>query len=113
MKLIQLINSQEWLGKLITIEMDIKKAYALRKFIIEIEDKLKAYNQIREELIKKYWEEKEWVFSVTEKNIPKFIEEINKITDEEVEITLPEITIDDLSGNIDTNTLLALNYLIK
>jgi hypothetical protein len=34
--------------------MDIKKAYTLRKFILEVENELKAYNQIREDLIKKY-----------------------------------------------------------
>jgi hypothetical protein len=34
--------------------MPIKKAYELRKFIIEVDNKLKAYNTTREDLIKKY-----------------------------------------------------------
>jgi hypothetical protein len=34
--------------------MEIKKAYELRKFIIEIDNKLKAFNQIKDDLIRKY-----------------------------------------------------------
>ena len=113
MKLIQLINSQEWLGKLIKVEIDIKKAYTLRKFILEVETELKAYNLIREDLIKKYWEEKDWQLQVKEENIQKFISEISVITEEEVEITIPEISIDDLNGKFDVNTLITLDYLIK
>jgi len=113
MKLIELVNSQEWLNKLLKVEMDIKKAYELRKFIIETDNKLKAFNQTRDDLIKKYGEEKEWQTRVKEENISKFIEDINIIWEEEIEIEIPEITIDDLSWNIDTASLLNLSYLIK
>ena len=54
MKVIELFNTQEALNKLIKIEMPIKVAYELRKFIISADEKLKAFNTIREDLIKKY-----------------------------------------------------------
>ena len=77
--------------------MDIKKAYSLRKFIIEVENKLKAYNQTREELIRKYGEEIDGQTRVTEKNIPAFMSDISKLHEEEIEIEIPEIEIDDLN----------------
>ena len=113
MKTGQLVNSQSWLQKLLTVEMEIKKAYTLRKFILEVNDKLKAFNQLREDLIKKYWEEKDWQTKVKDEFINKFFEEINIISEEEIEIEIPDISIDDLSWKIDTDTLLQLDYLIK
>lgn len=114
MKTWDLVNSQLGLQKLLTVEMDIKKAYALRKFVLELEEKLKAFNQTSEDLRKKYGEQipNGW-FKVKDENLQKFFNDINIIADEEIEIEIPEITIDDLSGKIDTDTLLRLSYLIK
>lgn len=113
MKLEKLVSSQEWLQKLLKVEMDIKKAYVLRKFIIEVDGHLKPYNETRNDLIKKYWTEEDWQIKVKEENIPKFMEEIWWLLNEEIEIEIPEITIDDLGGKIETATLLQLDYLIK
>ncbi len=110
----ELFNSQEALGKLIILDMEVKKAYFLRKFIIESGDKLKPFLETRTGLIKKYWEELDnWNTQVKKENENKFHEEINKIWEEEIKIEIPEITIDDIDWKIDTQTLLQLTYLIK
>lgn len=113
MKIIQLFNSQQWLNELIKCKMDIKKSYALRKFIIEIKDKLQAFSETREELIKKYWEEIEGKVQVKQENIQQFFTEINTIWDEEVTITIPEISIDDVTWEMSTDLLFSLDYIIK
>jgi hypothetical protein len=113
MQLKELVNSQEWINKLIKLEMPIKKAYELRKFIIEVDNKLKAYNTTREDLIKKYWEEIDWQVKVKDENMQKFFNDINEIIEEEIEINIPEISIDDIDWKIWTDVLLQLTYLIK
>jgi hypothetical protein len=78
-----------------------------------MDDKLKAFNQTKEELIKKYWEEKDWGIKVKDENINKFFTEINEIWNEEIEIEIPELSIEDIDWKIGTDTLLQLSYLIK
>jgi hypothetical protein len=110
MKLIKLVNSTTALGKLLKLELEVKKAYQLSKFIIKVDELLKPYNKVREELVIKYAEGGN---SVKEENIPKFLSDLSEITKEEIEIEIPEITIDDISGKIETEVLLQLDYLIK
>lgn len=113
MKIFEILDSQEWLSKLIKLNLDIRAAFKLKKFILEVESKLKPFDLIREDLIKKYWEEKDWTYIVKQENIQIFNSEINKIINEEIEIEIPEIKVDDIKWNIDTATLLKLYYLIK
>lgn len=113
MKILNIINSQEWLNKLIKMPLDIKVAFKLKTFIIDIDNKMKAFNDIKNEYIKKYWEEKDWNTVVKEENIKIFNDEISKLLDEEIEINIPEIKLEDIKWDIDTATLIQLDYLIK
>ena len=113
MKTFDLINSKEWLQKILKMDLDVTKAYALRKFILETESTIKLFYETREDLIKKYWIESEWQIVVKKENTKKYFADLDKILDIEIQIEIPEITINDLSGKIDTDTLLQLQYLIK
>jgi len=112
MKVLELFESLKALWELKQMKMDIKKAYSLRKFIIEVEEKTKVFSELYNELIKKYWEEKDWLIQVNEENINKFFKERDKIN-EEIDIEIPLITIDDLEWKMDLLTLNTINYLIK
>lgn len=114
MKLYQLVNAQEWLRKVSRLEMDIRKAYNLKKFLIQVDEKLKAFHSIREDMIKKYWEDSWWTISVKEENLDIFQFELSKLLEEEIEIdNIPTLLIEDLNWNIDTETLMMLDFLIK
>lgn len=113
MKIIKILESKNALQKLLTMEMDIKKAYALRKYILVVNEKLQAFEETRGELIKKYWETlKDGNISVKQENIQKYWEELEQIN-EDIELEIPVLTIDDINGQIDTKTLIDLEFLIK
>lgn len=113
MKLWKLIDSIPAIEKLINLKMDVKMAYSIRKFLLDTDSKVRAYNETRESLIRKYWEEKDWTVSVTPENMNNFFEEISSMRDEEIEVEAPEVSIDDIKGDIDVNSLILLDYLIK
>ena len=113
MKILNILNSQEWLNKLIKMPLDIKIAFKLKTFILEIDNKMKAFNEVKDEYVKKYWEEKDWNIKVKDENIKIFNDEISKLLEEEIDINIPEIKLEDIKWDIDTATLIQLDYLIK
>lgn len=112
MRAIELFNSKEALSKLIKLDLHIKKSYELRKFIIEATDKLRPFEESRNDLIKKYWKQVWDDIIVEKKDYVDFSKDLQEI-DEEIEITIPELTIDDIDWKISTETLIQLSYLIK
>jgi len=118
MKLITLINAQGILPKILTLDLEITKAFELSKFIKKADEELKIFNELRESLIKKYWEELwEWEdmqIKVKEENIEKFNIEINKLSEKEIELIIPKLEPSDFSwGKIDTSSLLQLDFLFN
>lgn len=113
MKIIELYNAQQALLKISKIEMNIKKSYELKKFILKSREKLEAFNEIRSDLIKKYWEEKDWNIFVKNENINSFYSDLSIVWEEEINIEIPTISIEDLEWNIDTETLIQLDFLIR
>ncbi len=114
MKLELLVNSQDALIKITNIDMPVKKSYELSKFTLVAEEKLKAFYNVHDKLVNKYWEEwKNGRFFVKKENLEKFWKDIDELLQEEIEIDIPEISIDDLDGKINAQTLIQLSYLIK
>lgn len=114
MKLELLVNSQDALKKIIQADMPVKKSYELSKFTLLVEEKLKAFYNVHDKLVQKYWKEgKDGIFSVKKENLEKFGKDIDVLLQEEIEIDIPEISIDDLDGKINASTLIQLSYLIK
>lgn len=114
MKLWQLVNSINAINELLSIKLPLKTAFKLKVFVKNIDDELKSYEEIRTNLIKELWEEVDGNIKVKEENINEFITKLNELLEQDTKTEVIELSIDELwEWNIDTKTLLQLDWLIK
>jgi len=104
---------------LLNEKLNIKTKYWLGKIFDQVQSEKKSFSTLREELIKKYGEEKDGSFQVNplidgkqNKNFTKFFEELNVLLDQEVEMKFPKMSIDDFDLETDGNYTFLLSYLI-
>lgn len=95
-----IIGAKDVFAKLISLEFGAKTALKLMLLTSELQKYLDIYEKQRITLIKKYGKEDEAkqivVMAGTEDYI-KFLEEINAVMSEQVEVNLPEISREDLT----------------
>jgi len=114
-KLLKLIESEKSLKEFISIPLEIKKSFALSKLIVKVTEQISAYNEARNNKVYELGEKKEnWQVFVKNENLEEFMKQINELSEQEVELEIPEITTDDIkSKEIKTEILVNLNWLIK
>lgn len=104
---------------LLNERLNIKTKYWLGKIFDQVQSEKKSFSTLRDELIKKYGEEKDGSFQVDpvingkqNKNFTKFFEELNVLLDQEIEMKFPKMSIDDFDLETDSNYTFLLSYLI-
>lgn len=128
-KLKDIINSEHDLGKLLELKLPVKIAYKLSKVVFKIQPELKIFNDQKFKLVKELGEPakdsvvingeaQQW--QVKPENMEKFIEEINKLTDIDVNLDfadgkpLEKIKIEDLGEvSLEPRSLVNLAWLIE
>jgi hypothetical protein len=98
MKLSKLIEMFPALNTLAQSKLPAKTGYRIAKAINLIKPELAAYEEQRIKLAESLGTKTDdgQQFKFEDDGAKKFIEQMNALTDEEVEITLPSITPDDL-----------------
>lgn len=108
-KLREILESQEAMRHLSEKSLRGRTAYQLGRLMKKLEGELSTYNEVRQKLIEKYAKRKDdGSFEVNERNeyqftpenMQAYIEEINKLIEEEVQIEASPINLDDL-GDIE------------
>jgi hypothetical protein len=128
MKLEQLVNSKVALSNLVKGSLPIGIAWKLKKFILVINPELESFDEIRNQKIIEmgYQVMKDEVptgtYQVKNENLELFTSAIKELLEKEVEVTIPEIKIDELLSYKDANgkgieitagDLMLLDWLIK
>ena len=103
----ELVGNEQVQGVL-GLSMTMLAKFRLGKLVGELSKEEEAYQKIKEELIKKYGEEKDGSFVImnfvedsktgertVNPKLEKYMEEINPILQEEKELEIPEIRIGD------------------
>ena len=86
LKLSQLITMRNSLTKLVEKDLPIKQSYNLARFIKKANEELTSFEEARIKLVNKYGEKDETGnLSVTEKNQQQFLNELEELTDIEIE----------------------------
>ena len=120
LKLQQIVNSEMSLKKLIEIKLPIKIAYKLSKLVNLIQPELTIFTEQRDKLIRELGaEDKDNNVKVTDENLPKFMEELKKLTEIEIDLSfsdgkdIEKIKISDLGDiSLEAQDLVLLNWLI-
>lgn len=87
------------LSKLLTLNLPIKLSFSIMKWIKEIESALGVFNEAKQQLFKKYWEEKDWVLSVTGTNLQLFWKDLDELCKIDVDINFEPIDTAVLEGS--------------
>jgi len=122
MKLQQIVNAEPALSKLLAVSLPAKTAYKLSKFVFKIEPELKIFKEQRDKLIKELGKENEdktgW--QVSAENMPKYVEEITKLSEIEVPIEFGEgkefskLNIEEFGDTkLEAQDLVAINFLLE
>lgn len=121
-KLKQIVNSQSSLKKLLELNLPIKIAYVLSKLANKIQPELNIYEEQRIKLVKELGEliPDTDNYQVKESNIGQFAEEIGKLQDIDVNLTLfqdkpfEKFKIEDLGEiSITPQDLANLNWIFE
>jgi hypothetical protein len=116
LKLNQLIGMRGSLVKLLEKDMPIKQSYNLARFIKQANTELEQFEQSRIKLVNKYGEKDEQGnVTVAEFNQPQFMNELNELTD--LEIDFPHfraLKLSDLRNiTFSTNDMMGLVDIIE
>lgn len=113
MKLRKIIETSNSLSELSNLSIPAIKAFELKKFLKSIDEEVKTFWETRDEVVKKYWTEKEkWVFNVKDEFINDFTKEIDQLLDKEINIEIPQISLQDIKWDVKTSMLMQLDYII-
>lgn len=100
-KLKYIVENTESIANLLKLELPVKTAYKLAKLSNAIESELREFEQLRNNLIKKYGKQSgdEIKIEPTDKEtFEKFSSEINELLETEVELNYTPIDIDELGS---------------
>jgi len=108
MKLGTLVNSKKALETLLKGSLPIDIAWELKKLVKVVNPELSSYEEIREQKIIEMGEkftdkEGKENYKVKDKNLPKFVTEIEELLDKDIDIKVPQIKIKDLIEHKDVN----------
>lgn len=113
-QLTDLINGQDNLRQLTEIKFPVKVSYRLSKLLNKVTSELSTYEELRTKLITELGTEdkKTKQITVTNENLPKFVEELNKLRQVETEIDFQKIKIAEL-GDIQIEPKLLLEWVFE
>lgn len=111
----QLKNSEQALVALSNCTLPIGLAYKISKVLKFIANELTLLEEARQKLVQKYGVETDGNVVVTEENINKFVEELNPLLSEEVDVPFEPISISALpeTVNLSPLQLTQLSFFIK
>lgn len=123
-KLSQVVGSQEALAKLIETKLPVKIGFKLGRLVVNLQPDLKIYEEQRLSLVKELGaldpELGPDQHRVTAENMPKFVEEITKLQDIEIDVKystendLEKIKVSELGEvSIEPKELIALDWLLE
>lgn len=124
-KLLELEAARRWnengqpvdkLAMIGAIEMGAGLSYALQGRIDKVREELQRFDTAKNELIRKYGEEKEGVVTVKNENMGTYFRDINDLLLEEVELPFKPIRIARLDleeVKISANDLRAVRFLFE
>jgi hypothetical protein len=95
-----IVGAKDVFAKLIQLEFGAKTALKLMLITNEMQRYLESYEKTRISLVKKYGQEDEAgqiIVKAGTEEYGKFIDEINSISTEAVELNVPELTQDELT----------------
>jgi hypothetical protein len=101
----QLKNSEPALVALSNCTLPIAIAYKISKALKVIASELTDLEEARQKLVQKYGVENEGNVVVTEENINAFVEELNPLLQEEVEIPFEPIPVESLPDSVNLTPL--------
>lgn len=114
-KLKEIINQADNIGKLSEMKLPIKASYRINRIISKILPDIKQYNEKRLEVIKELGiadEKNPEVYNVPKEKLPEFTKQIEELLSIEVEIDLEPISIIEL-GEINIEPALLVEWLFK
>lgn len=114
LKLKQLIESQESIGKLIETKLPVKVSYRLNRLVNYINPELRIFTEKRLELFKEFGvhDTEKDIWEIKPENSETFTEEITKLMDEEVNIDFQTLKLADL-GDISIEPKYLVNWIFE
>lgn len=108
-----IVNATNALGRLMAQPMKAKASYRLAKAVKHIQPTLDAFNDTRSKLVEKY-ADKDGEIKPDDKNFDKWVEELQEVLDEEIDIEVKQVTLASISqAEISGSDMMALDWLIK
>jgi hypothetical protein len=101
----QLKNSEAALVALSNCTLPINIAYRISKALKVIASELTNLEETRQKLVQKYGVENEGSVVVTEENLNMFVEELNPLLQEEIEIPLEPIKVESLPESVNLSPI--------
>tara|TARA_R100000152_G_C6762201_1_gene186418 strand:+ start:1154 stop:1534 length:381 start_codon:yes stop_codon:yes gene_type:complete len=112
----QLYRSYPVFNQLMNEALPINTTRKFKMFIESVNPHLEQIESVQNELLKKYSDETEKdVFEIVPENRPKFVKELQKYLQFEIEVAWDKIGIDELGEkvNISIKDLETISYLLK
>lgn len=112
-----LVDGEQPLYRLLEVKLPIKVAYRLSKLANKIKKELTVFYEQRLNLYKQYGECVDVVkdsWSIKPENISKFKEDLKQLSDEEVDIDIPPLSITDFGDiQIESSILSELAFILE
>lgn len=113
MKLWVIVNSISPINELLKLKMDVQKAFEIMTFVKKLDPEIKSFNELREAKIKELGEEKDGSVRVKDERIDEYVKYMNELAEKEIDIEPPKLKKEDLKGDIEVSTLMALDFLFE
>lgn len=93
------VSSSQVLQVIANIKMPVKTSYRLNKMLRKVFKEVEVYDEERKKIFDELGEEKEGgTLQITDDNIEEANKLFDELVSEEIEIELPEITLEHLDG---------------
>jgi len=109
----EIVQNIQVLNKFLSKELPIQKAFKLSRALKKIDPELKAFEEQRLKLVKKYGEEKEGQIIVSQINIQKFQEEVDPLLRLELEMDIDPISVKEIDDKFSPVELQAIDKFLK
>jgi len=111
MKLQDLVTAEQPIARLMEQKMSALTAYRLALIARQMEPYLEAFKKQRLEIARRYGEERDGQVTVPPERVTEFLNEMQPILDEEVEIKFRPISPKDIDGQISPQDIYSLWWL--
>jgi len=101
MKLFELVNAEQAIGKLVRLELPVSKAWSITKFLKLVREELATYNEVRKTIVSKHAKPETIENNQVEidpANAKAFQDDMNELLQRDVEINFEKIKLSDIEG---------------